>query len=137
MSRYPVVRVVRRSYDSSVVLYALFNDLLNIHHAERWSVKAYARMMACHPTALSDACVAVCGRTAKELIDARLSEAIKARLIASEDGLTVIAEDFFFTDACSFVRFFRRMEHITPGRFRRLARLKLADEVATKDGVDE
>jgi AraC family transcriptional activator of pobA len=114
---------VRHGLDTSHALYAFFDTLLHTHVTRRWSVKAYARVLACSPRLLGEACMAARGQSAKALIDERLMAAIRARLVHTDDGLAQIAGDFQFSDTPSFVRFFKRMEHMTPGRYRQLARL--------------
>lgn len=48
-------------------------------------------------------------------------------LLKDELGLSIIAEQCGFSDLNSFVRYFRKTMHITPGRFRELSRTKESD----------
>ena len=59
------------------------------------------------------------GRSASDVIHARLLDEARRRLQHTDVPVARIADDLGFCDASYFVRFFRRHVGVTPARFRR------------------
>ena len=89
---------------------------------KRMSVLDYAKRLGYSESTLSRACVATVGRTAKDAIDLRIALEAK-RLLVHSPGHRVaqIGHQLGFGEATNFVKFFRRMEGVTPLEFRRRA----------------
>lgn len=82
-------------------------------------VEDYAAALNCTTRALSRACRAVVGTSAKDVIDARV--ALEARRLLAHTGLPIgaVARQLGFTEVTNFTKFFVRRVNMTPGAFRR------------------
>lgn len=109
-------------------LLAAFRNLLEQHHTQRWTVRDYARELGCAERTLTRTCQAAVARSAKALIDERVLLEAKRLLAHGDDSIESVALDLGFGGASPFVQFFRRLEGITPGAFRR--RLRRSDAAA-------
>lgn len=89
---------------------------------KRLSVLDYARALACSESTLSRACLAVTGQTAKALLDQRIALEAKRLLAHSPAAVAQIGYQLGFSEPTNFVKFFRRLEHLTPEAFRRQLR---------------
>lgn len=88
----------------------------------RLSVLDYARALACSESTLSRACLAVTGKTAKALLDLRIALEAKRLLAHSPVAVAQIGYQLGFSEPTNFVKFFRRLEGMTPEAFRRQLR---------------
>lgn len=82
-------------------------------------VEDYAATLNCGTRALSRACQAVFGTSAKDVIDARV--ALEARRLLAHTHLSIgaVARHLGFTEVTNFNKFFIRRVSMTPGAFRR------------------
>lgn len=99
-------------------VHALFAQALEAGYAGRQSVLAYANRLGFSESTVSRACVAMTGRTAKQLIDERVALEAKRLLVHSEATAAQIGHWLGFTEATNFVKFFRRTAGMTPLDFR-------------------
>ncbi len=102
----------------ATLLAAQFRDLLERHHAERWTVQDYARKLGYAERTLTRACQATSGHSAKALIDQRVLLEAKRLLAHSGDSVEAIALRLGFGGASPLVQYFRRLEGCTPKAFR-------------------
>lgn len=82
-------------------------------------VEDYAATLNCGTRALSRACQAVFGTSAKDVIDSRV--ALEARRLLAHTHLSIgaVARHLGFTEVTNFNKFFIRRVNMTPGAFRR------------------
>jgi AraC-like DNA-binding protein len=100
-------------------IHRLFAHELEAGFHKRLSVLDYAKRIGYSETTLSRACVATVGRTAKEAIDLRVALEAKRLLVHSQATVAQIGHRLGFGEPTNFVKFFRRMEGVTPLEFRR------------------
>jgi AraC-like DNA-binding protein len=86
-------------------------------HRER-SVKYYARRLGYSEKTLTRACIASEGRTAKVMIDERVTLEAKRLLAHSRSSAAEIGWQLGFSEATNFAKFFKRMARVTPSTFR-------------------
>ncbi|GAA4898628.1 helix-turn-helix transcriptional regulator [Ferrimonas pelagia] len=99
-------------------VYHQFGRLLEANFAQRRSVVFYAAQLACSASTLNRLCRSLTGLSAKQTIDRRV--ALEAKRLLSQQVLSVsqIAYQLGFSEPTNFVKFFRRMERLSPKAFR-------------------
>lgn len=95
-----------------------FRRLVDARFLDRWGVADYARKLGYAERTLTRACLAVEGRSAKALIDARLELEIRRWIANSDDSFDAIAHRLRFGEASNLTQFFRRVTGRTPSDFR-------------------
>lgn len=97
----------------------LFTVLVEQHFFEAREALHYAELMHTSYKNLNQLCKLCCGRTAKQLIDFRLTLEIKRKLVM--DGLSIqqTAEELGFEDITNFNKYFKRQTNLTPAAFKR------------------
>lgn len=100
-------------------IHRLFAHELEAGFHRRLSVLDYAKRIGYSESTLSRACLATVGRTAKETIDLRIALEAKRLLVHSQATAAQIGHQLGFAEPTNFVKFFRRMEGVTPIEFRR------------------
>lgn len=103
-------------------LMSAFRDLLERHHAERWTVQDFARRLGYAERSLTRACQATQGCSAKALIDQRVLLKAKRLLAHGSDSVEAVALRLGFGGASPFVQLFKRLEGATPASFRQRLR---------------
>lgn len=98
--------------------YRTFKRLLEAHFFEAHQLSFYAQRLGYADSTISRACLSAEGKSAKVLIDQRVSLEAKRMLVHSSASIAEIAHSLGFSEATNFVKFFRRLEGITPQRFR-------------------
>lgn len=96
-----------------------FKHLLERSFRVTRAARDYARGMELSTRTLDRLCHATTGRSAKELIDARVTLEAQRLLAHSDTSLEQIADELGFSEATNFVKFFTRRTKQTPGAFRR------------------
>lgn len=99
-------------------IHRLFAHELESGFHKRLTVLDYARRLGYSESTLSRACVATIGRTAKQAIDLRIALEAKRLLVHSEATVAGIGHQLGFAEPTNFVKFFRRLEGMTPAAFR-------------------
>ncbi|HKR41064.1 MAG TPA: helix-turn-helix domain-containing protein [Paraburkholderia sp.] len=99
-------------------IYGLLMREMEASFHERPSTLDFARRLGYSESTLSRACMAVAGYSAKALLDRRIALEAKRMLIHSPASTSEIGYRLGFTETTNFVKFFRRMEGVTPRRFR-------------------
>lgn len=95
-----------------------FRRLVDARFLDRWRVADYARKLGYAERTLTRACLATEGRTAKALIDDRLTLEIRRWIANSDDTLDAIAHRLRFGDASNLTQFFQRVTGRSPSDFR-------------------
>ncbi len=96
-----------------------FIDLVERRYFKEREVLQYAQWMHTSYKSLNLLCKSCSGRTAKQLIDFRVTLEIKRKL--AMDGLSVqqTADDLGFDDITYFNKYFKRLNGLTPANFKR------------------
>jgi len=98
--------------------YAHFSRLLEEgHHASR-RVEDYAVDLGCSVRTLTRACLAVTGRTAKQVVDDRVSLQARRLLACTSLSVAEVGRHLGFPEPTNFGRFFHREVGVSPGQFR-------------------
>ncbi|MEV1067412.1 AraC family transcriptional regulator [Streptomyces sp. NPDC050263] len=86
-------------------------------------VEDYAAALNCSTRALARACREVAGTSTKDIVDARVALEARRLLAHSELPISAIARQLGFSEVTNFGKFFTRRVHMTPGAFRRAAKV--------------
>ncbi|WP_406076834.1 helix-turn-helix transcriptional regulator [Micromonospora sp. NBC_00858] len=81
-------------------------------------VEDYAASLGCSVRTLTRACLAVTGRSAKQVIDERVALQAGRLLAATDEPIARIGRDLGFSEPTNFGRFFTREVGVSPGAFR-------------------
>ncbi|PTA44201.1 helix-turn-helix transcriptional regulator [Micromonospora sp. RP3T] len=81
-------------------------------------VEDYAAQLGCSVRTLTRACLAVTGRSAKQVIDERVALQACRLLAATDDPIARIGRLLGFPEPTNFGRFFTREVGVSPGAFR-------------------
>jgi AraC-like DNA-binding protein len=102
--------------DSAVM--ARFRHAIDERYALTRQVEEYARTLGCSVRTLTRASLAATGRTAKQLVDDRVTLEAKRLLAESDLSVADIGFRLGFSEATNFGRFFARTVGVSPGQFR-------------------
>ncbi|MEH0841908.1 helix-turn-helix transcriptional regulator [Micromonospora sp. CPCC 205711] len=81
-------------------------------------VEDYAARMGCSVRTLTRACLAVTGRSAKQVVDERVALQASRLLAATDEPVARIGRRLGFPEPTNFGRFFTREVGVSPGAFR-------------------
>ncbi|RYL27551.1 4-hydroxyphenylacetate catabolism regulatory protein HpaA [Acinetobacter piscicola] len=95
-----------------------FNQLVENHFNEHWSLQQYAEKLAITETRLNDICRRIANISSKKLIFYRLMQEAKRLLIFSDSSINSICYELGFKDPAYFSRFFIRHAGMPPSDYR-------------------
>jgi AraC-like DNA-binding protein len=95
-----------------------FRKEIETSYATSRRVEDYAERLGCSVRTLTRACLAVTGRSAKQVIDDRVTLEAKRLLAYSDLPVATVGHQLGFTEPTNFGRFFARETGLTPGEFR-------------------
>ncbi|MEU7995270.1 AraC family transcriptional regulator [Micromonospora sp. NPDC049060] len=81
-------------------------------------VEDYAARLGCSVRTLTRACLAVTGRSAKQVVDERVALQASRLLAATDEPIARIGRRLGFSEPTNFGRFFTREVGVSPGAFR-------------------
>ncbi|MGK5675576.1 helix-turn-helix transcriptional regulator [Micromonospora sp. URMC 106] len=81
-------------------------------------VEDYAARLGCSVRTLTRACLAVTGRSAKQVVDERVALQASRLLAATDEPIAQIGRRLGFSEPTNFGRFFTREVGMSPGAFR-------------------
>lgn len=81
-------------------------------------VEDYADRVGCSVRTLTRACLAVTGRSAKQVVDERVALQARRLLAATDEPVARIGQRLGFAEPTNFGRFFTREVGVSPGAFR-------------------
>jgi AraC-like DNA-binding protein len=81
-------------------------------------VEDYAERLGCSVRTLTRACLAVTGRSAKQVVDERVALQASRLLAATDEPIAQIGRRLGFSEPTNFGRFFTREVGMSPGAFR-------------------
>ena len=105
-----------------------FLRLLEENHKSHWPVSRYGNRLGISASHLNAICRKQSGRSALEIIHARVFLAARRALTYTEMNVAQVASTLGFNDAAYFTRFFKRLCGKTPKQFRRDAGTLAASE---------
>jgi AraC-like DNA-binding protein len=98
--------------------YASFSRLLEEGHPNSRRVEDYAADLGCSVRTLTRACLAVTGRTAKQVVDDRVALQARRLLACTLLSVAEVGRNLGFPEPTNFGRFFHREVGTSPGQFR-------------------
>jgi AraC family transcriptional regulator, 4-hydroxyphenylacetate 3-monooxygenase operon regulatory protein len=98
-----------------------FNELIDRHHREHWSLAQYSGALNVTQSRLGDICRRMSGTSCKSLVHQHQLEEAKWELIYTTAAINVIANELGFADPAYFCRFFTRQCGMSPRQFRQRA----------------
>ena len=114
-------------HDPRIKYFEDFQNLLEQHYAEHFSVNEYAGRLGLTTGRLNRMCQRYAGQNAMQVIHGRLISEAKRKLIYVDSSMNEIAYDLGFKDPAYFSRFFTRHCGEAPGKYR--ARLREASGI--------
>jgi AraC-like DNA-binding protein len=98
--------------------YSRFRGLLEAGHPHSRRVEDYAEELGCSVRTLTRACLSVTGRTAKQVVDDRVSLEARRLLACTPLSVAEVGRHLGFPEPTNFGRFFHREVGMSPGQFR-------------------
>ena len=98
--------------------FARFIRLLETGHPNSRRVEDYADELRCSVRTLTRACLAVTGRTAKQVVDDRVALEARRLLACTSMSVAEVGRSLGFPEPTNFGRFFHREVGMSPGQFR-------------------
>ena len=95
-----------------------FLDLIEKHHLEHWLLKQYADNLCISEPYLNVLCKKECSMSASQLIQERMVQAAKRKLVYTSDTVKEIAFSLNFSDPSYFIRFFKKQVGSSPNAYR-------------------
>ena len=109
-------------HDPRIRLFEEFQNLLEQHYVEHYSVNDYAQNMGLTTGRLNRICQRYAGQNAMQIIHGHLISEAKRKLIYIDSSMNEIAYELGFKDPAYFSRFFTKHCGEAPGKYR--ARLR-------------
>lgn len=101
-------------------LYIRFRLAVEKDFARTRRAEDYARMLGCSPRTLNRVSHSLAGKSAKDVINARVLLEAQRLLAYTTQPVARIAGDLGFTEPTNFIKFFRRESGMLPGAFRKV-----------------
>ena len=106
-----------------------FRQLVELHYRDHLGVEDYARMLGVTRSHLHSACRGAFSQTPQRLAHERLVVEARLRLRQTGQPVEQVAYSLGFRDPAYFNRFFRRLSGVSPGAYRKAARIEPPREV--------
>jgi AraC-like DNA-binding protein len=110
--------------------YSRFRRAVEDGYARTRRVEEYAERMGYSVRTITRACLAATGRSAKQVIDDRVTLEAKRLLAATDDPIADVGRRLGFPEPTNFGRFFHREVGVSPGAFRQRQRAAPSGPVA-------
>jgi AraC family transcriptional activator of pobA len=121
LSRQLRHNTVQTSSNKDSLLLGRFRALVEQHYRQHWSVAQYAEALHVSTSTLSRSCHEVVNESPKTIIQQRLLAEAKRRLVYTRQSNEEIAYTLGFKDHAYFARFFKKLEGVTAGGYRKTA----------------
>ena len=95
-----------------------FNQLIEDHYREHWTLTQYAERLRVTETRLNDICRRVADIPSLRLVHDRVLQEARRLLLFSSAPVSEVAYSLGFVDVSYFSRFFRRHAHAAPSEWR-------------------
>ena len=99
-------------------LFNRFNELIEQHYLEHWTLPAYAVALGVTEARLNDVCRRIADLPSKRLVFERLMQEARRLLLYTGGSANEICYQLGFKDPAYFSRFFQRHAQMTPGEYR-------------------
>lgn len=99
-------------------LFNRFNELIERHYLEHWTLPAYAAALGVTEARLNDVCRRIADLPSKRLVFERLMQEARRLLLYTGGSANEICYQLGFKDPAYFSRFFQRHAQMTPGEYR-------------------
>ncbi len=103
-----------------LAIFRKFNELIESHYDQHWSLHQYAEHLAITETRLNDICRRLASVSSKKLIYDRQIQEAKRLLIFTDTAINAIGYQLGFKDPAYFSRFFQRHAEASPSEYRQL-----------------
>lgn len=100
-----------------------FRQLVELHYRDNLGLDDFARMLGVTRAHLHEACVRALGRAPQQWVHERLNVEARTRLRETSQTVEQIAFSLGFRDPAYFNRFFSRRSGMSPGAYRKAARI--------------
>lgn len=114
----PAARAAPGGAEHGIVTYRRLRREIELSYRRTRRVEDYAARLECSVRTLTRACLAVTGRSAKQVIDDRVTLQAMRLLAATELPIAEIGGELGFSEPTNFGRFFVREVGQSPGAFR-------------------
>jgi AraC family transcriptional activator of pobA len=108
-----------------------FRQLVELHYRDNLGLDDYANMLGVARAHLHDACAKAFGRPPQRLVHERLVVEARVRLRDTAQSVEQIAFSLGFRDPAYFSRFFSRRAGVSPGAYRKEARVAPPQEATS------
>lgn len=99
-------------------LFHRFNELIERHYLDHWTLPAYAAALGVTEARLNDVCRRMADLPSKRLVFERLMQEARRLLLYTGGSANEICYRLGFKDPAYFSRFFQRHAQMTPGEYR-------------------
>ena len=103
---------------SALQRFRRFRTLVELEFRREHGASHYAACLGCSERSLARAALSATGRSAKEVVTARVMLEAKRLLVHSRLSVESIGHEIGFSEATNFVKAFRRETRLSPGAFR-------------------
>ncbi len=100
-----------------------FRQLVELHFRDHLRIDDFARRMGVTRAHLHHACLRALGRAPQQFVHDRLLAEARLRLRETPQAIEQIAYSLGFRDPAYFNRFFRRVDGLSPGAYRKTSRV--------------
>ncbi|WP_329108838.1 AraC family transcriptional regulator [Micromonospora sp. NBC_01699] len=114
----PVPASARQTNAESTDTYRRLRREIEEHYRSSRRVEDYAARLGCSVRTLTRACLAATGRSAKQLVDDRVTLQARRLLAATDEPIADVGRRLGFPEPTNFGRFFQREVGQSPGNFR-------------------
>jgi AraC family transcriptional activator of pobA len=108
-----------------------FRQLVELHYRDNLGVDDFARLLGVTRAHLHDACVRALGAAPQRVVHERLVAEARLRLRETAQTIEQIAYGLGFRDPAYFNRFFSRRSGVSPGAYRKAARVAPPQEATS------
>ncbi|MCG9554774.1 4-hydroxyphenylacetate catabolism regulatory protein HpaA [Vibrio sp. Isolate31] len=104
---------------SNVHTFNQFNQLIELHYKDHWTLPHYADNMGLTTARLNDICRRISGLASKRLVAERVMQEARRLLILTAMSVQEVAYELGFQDPAYFARFFKKNSGETASKFRK------------------
>lgn len=108
----------QKNISSDLHVFRKFNELIEQHFTEHWSLTHYAEILAVTEMRLNEICRRIANTSSKKIIHDRLMQEAKRLLIFTDIPINHICYQLGFKDPAYFSRFFQRHAGVRPSELR-------------------
>ncbi|MEZ5535790.1 MAG: 4-hydroxyphenylacetate catabolism regulatory protein HpaA [Thiolinea sp.] len=102
-----------------LAIFQEFSRLIEEHYLQHWQLSQYTAVLKISETRLNTICQRIANRSSKILVNDRLIQEARRRLIFTSLPVNSIAEQLGFQDPAYFARFFKKHCGMTAGHYRK------------------